>query len=359
MLGHELRNPLAAIVFAGELLQRERDATLRQRQLSIIQRQAQHLCRLVDDLLDVSRVTSGKVTLRREIIDVVALAERCVQQAQATAGAKQQTLAFRCQLARLPVDADPVRLEQVVTNLLTNAVKYTPQGGHIDVEVARDEADAIVVVRDDGIGIDPAMSSTIFDLFTQAPSSLDRSEGGLGLGLTLVRTLVQMHGGSVSATSDGPGRGAEFVVRLPAARGPTLLRRDPAPAPTAEALDVVLVDDNDDMREMLASLLRASGHRVEDCCDGPSGLEAILELRPHVAIVDIGLPGMDGFEVARRVRAQLGTEIRLVAITGYGQPEDRARTRAAGYDVHVVKPTSPAELLASLRASAEPAARAR
>jgi signal transduction histidine kinase/CheY-like chemotaxis protein len=355
MLGHELRNPLAAIVFACEMADRERDRTAQARQHAVIQRQARHLSRLVDDLLDVARVTSGKVVLRREAVDFAALVERCVQQAEAAAAGKAQSLEFRAGVARIVVDGDPVRFDQIAMNLLMNAVKYTPRGGHIEVEVDRDGDQAVLRVRDDGIGIDPAVSSTIFELFAQAPSSLDRSEGGLGLGLTLVRTLVHLHGGSVSAFSEGPGRGSEFVVRVPAAVGPTLVRERKTTLSAVEPLFVVLLDDNTDLREMLAQLLREFGHRVEEAGDGPSGLRTILALRPDVAVIDIGLPGMDGFEVARGIRAALGDAIRLVAITGYGQPEDRERTRAAGYDVHVVKPASADEILASLRGPKRPA----
>jgi signal transduction histidine kinase/CheY-like chemotaxis protein len=350
MLGHELRNPLAAIVFAGEMAARTADSVERGRQSAIIDRQARHLCRLVDDLLDVSRVTRGKVELRRESVDLVTLAEHAVQQVEAAAVPKGHVLGVRTDLERLVIDGDPVRFEQILSNLLTNAIKYTPHGGHIEVEVARESSEAVLRVRDDGIGIDPAMASSIFEPFAQAASAIDRRDGGLGLGLTLVRSLVRMHGGEVSAHSDGVGLGSVFEVRLPAGLNLVQAGTHRGARLTSPSLDVVLVDDNEDMREMMVAFLRAAGHRVEDACDGVVGLSTILARRPDVAIVDIGLPGLDGFEVARKVRAELGEGIRLVAITGYGQPDDRARSGDAGYDVHLVKPTSPDELLASLSA---------
>jgi signal transduction histidine kinase/CheY-like chemotaxis protein len=348
MLGHELRNPLAAIVFATEMLDRDVDGPSQERRRGVIARQARHLCRLVDDLLDVSRVTTGKVVLRREPLDLVALVERCVQQVERLAAAKHHTLELRLHGAPAPVDVDPVRMEQVVVNLLTNAIKYTPTEGHLTVEVTREGSEAVLRVRDDGIGIEPELGSVIFDLFAQAPSGLDRSEGGLGLGLTVVRSLVTLHGGRVSVRSEGLGKGSEFVVRLPARPGPTLVRPVAAHLDPEAPLSIVLVDDNEDMRDMLEAFLTAHGHRVQTAADGHSGLAMVLASAPDVGVIDIGLPGIDGYELARRVRDQLGDSIRLIAITGYGQPEDRERTRAAGFDVHLVKPAGAQELIAAL-----------
>jgi signal transduction histidine kinase len=352
MLGHELRNPLAAIVLASDLLGDHDDDGVHSRERGIILRQARHLSRLVDDLLDVSRVTSGKVVLRRELVDLVELARRCVEQSAAAAEAKRQQLRFLPTTPTAFVDGDAVRLEQVLSNLLTNAIKYTPGSGHIDVTVGIESGEAVLRVRDDGIGIDPAMTHAIFDLFTQAPASLDRSDGGLGLGLTLVRTLVQLHGGTVKARSEGVGRGAELEVRLVARPEPRAVASTSSLGDRLLPLSVVLVDDNADMVELLVDVLRTAGHRVESECDGPAGLARILAVRPDVAIVDIGLPGLDGFTLARRVREQLGHDIRLVAITGYGQPEDREGTREAGYDEHLVKPATPEQVLASLSGNA-------
>ncbi len=348
MLGHELRNPLAAIVFAAELMERETLGDAASRSRGVIARQARHLTRLVDDLLDVARVTTGKIALRPEPVDLATIAERCVQQVEVLAAAKRQSLDISRDVVAVEIDGDPVRLEQVVVNLLTNAIKYTPPGGHVDVAVAREGGDAVLRVRDDGIGIDSTMATEVFELFAQAPSALDRSEGGLGLGLTVVRTIVELHGGTVRVDSQGLGHGAEFVVRLPLRRGPVRVLAAPPVVRESVALSIVLVDDNDDMREMLAEFLVAAGHTVQSAADGVGGLAAILAIRPDVAIVDIGLPGIDGYEIARRVRAQIGQAVRLVAVTGYGRAEDRERTRAAGFDGHLVKPAGVDEVLAAI-----------
>jgi signal transduction histidine kinase len=348
MLGHELRNPLAAIVLATDLLSDDPHDTAHARERAIITRQARHLSRLVDDLLDVSRVTRGKVVLRREDVDVVEVVRRCVEQHEPIVAAKHQSLALHAGEGGLFVDGDVVRLEQIVTNLLANAVKYTEEGGHIDVTLTGEDGDAVLRVRDNGIGIEPGMITSIFDLFTQARPPIDRGQGGLGLGLTLVRTLVQLHGGSVAAHSAGHGHGAELVVRVPLRSAPEQLTSAPVCERVRRPMSVVLVDDNLDLTEVLVSLLEGAGHRVESAPDGPSGLARILAIKPDVAIVDIGLPGLDGYSVARRVRAVLGGGIRLVAITGYGQPEDRQSSRDAGFDEHLVKPASPAAVLASV-----------
>jgi signal transduction histidine kinase/CheY-like chemotaxis protein len=346
MLGHELRNPLAAIVLASGGLgggtpgggARERD---------IISRQAQHLSRLVDDLLDVSRVTSGKVVLRRECVDLGALATRCVEQITASAAAKSLSLSVNADQAY--VDGDAARLEQITSNLLTNAVKYTPEGGNIDVTVEQDDGQVELRVRDDGIGIDPALTSAVFDLFTQVTGTMDRSQGGLGLGLTVVRSLVEQHGGSVRADSEGMGRGATITVRLPRVDAPS--RREPTPAPSPlppRRLRIMVIDDNEDIVEMLKIVLENAGHEVTTAWDGATGLAKIVDARPDVAIVDIGLPVLDGLALARRVREELGDRVRLVAMTGYGQPGDRVQAHEAGFDIHLVKPTTPHDVLAAL-----------
>ncbi|MBC8071902.1 MAG: response regulator [Deltaproteobacteria bacterium] len=353
MLGHELRNPLAAILLASDLLGEGPGEHQHTRERGIILRQARHLSRLVDDLLDVSRVTSGKVALRCEDVDLGRLAQRCVQQHECAAAEKQLALALSTAGGPLRVHGDPLRLEQVLNNLIINAMKYTPAGGHVEVEVDREGSDVVMRVRDDGIGIDAPLLTSIFDLFTQAPATIDRSEGGLGLGLTMVRTLVQLHAGSVTAHSDGRGHGTRLEVRLPAKTEPSAPAARTELCATQRSMSVVLVDDNLDLAELLVGVLEGAGHRVESASDGPSGLARILAVKPDVAIVDIGLPGLDGYSVARKVREQLGRDIRLVAITGYGQPEDRESTREAGFDEHLVKPASPAQVLASLAAARE------
>jgi signal transduction histidine kinase/ActR/RegA family two-component response regulator len=342
MLGHELRNPLAAILLATEILNRRAAAGngSDETRLALIDRQTRHLARLVDDLLDVARLTSGKVTLKRETVDVGSLVERCLQAVEPMARGQGLHLTVRRTAEDLVVDGDVVRLEQVVTNLLTNAIKYTPAGGEVDVAAGRERGTITVQVRDTGVGIAPDDLDSIFDMFVQAPRGLERAAGGLGLGLTLVRALVEMHGGTVAARSEGPGRGSEFSVRLPATEPATDAAVVPAGTPGAGDVRrrVVVIEDNDDIRALLAEVLAASGHEVETVADGASGLSRLLAAPPDVALVDIGLPGCSGYDVARAVRSDVGDAIVLVAMTGYGQPEDRARAIAAGFDDHLTKP---------------------
>ena len=465
MLGHELRNPLAAIKAAHEVLRSggsggefggganggastghpsgESQAEYQR----LIGRQVELLVRLVNDLLDVSRVRSGKVVLKRRLVDLVEVAERCRESVASAAATRGQTLALRIVGAEgaerevgaagghepVVVLGDPERLEQVVTNLLTNAIKYTPEGGRIELAVGREtgrpaegtpdgggagpagaggsggsgagegagagagagaddggrtarvgrdsrSARAFLRVSDDGIGMTPGVLAGVFDLFSQADESLDRSQGGLGLGLSLVRSLIEGHHGSVSAHSDGPGTGSTFVVRLPVkGRGATAEPEGDPPGPRVGGAGrgdsaasprpgergegsrrVLLVEDQADTRAVMARLIRGWGHAVATAVDGPSALVAALDPpggeRPEVALVDVGLPGLDGYEVARRLRAaeatapagatgeSAGPPMRLVALTGYGQPEDARRSRAAGFDLHLVKPVDFARL---------------
>jgi signal transduction histidine kinase/ActR/RegA family two-component response regulator len=346
MLGHELRNPLGAIHTAAELLLS--DPTRTGRHAAIIQRQARRLSRLVDDLLEVSRVDSGKVSLKRRVLDLRTAIERSVEAIAPAAERARLGLEQALPAEPLPVDGDPVRLEQVMGNLLSNAVKYTQAGGRIRVEAERRGTLATVRVGDSGIGIAPELLERIFEPFTQAATSLDRCEGGLGLGLALVRGLVTLHGGTVRAHSAGLGKGTEVEVSLPLAIQ-VELPLAPCPVPGAEECaaprrHVLVVEDNADNRDTLVMLLESLGHEVVSAVDGPSGVQAGLASRPEVAIVDIGLPGFDGFEVGRRLRAALGPTLKLVALTGYGQPEDRERSRAAGFDVHLTKPAEANEL---------------
>jgi signal transduction histidine kinase len=345
MLGHELRNPLSAITMALNLEGDNRLSKYRE----IVRRQVGHLTRLVDDLLDVSRVTSGKIALRREQVELRGLVKRCIS-------ALAPNLTNGTTLQQLNVDgptvwvlADSVRIEQVVNNLLNNAIKYTAAGGHIDVAVDAEGGQAVVRVRDTGVGLAPEMIHRVFDLFTQVEGTLDRSKGGMGIGLTLVRSLIGLHGGSVSAESAGLGRGSVFTVRLPRlvadsvaldqrAERKSEARRDDSGSVPTQTFDVLIVEDNEDSRELLATILKKRGHKVFTAEDGPSGVEAALARKPRVLLVDIGLPGLDGYGVARKVRAALGREVYLVAITGYGQPEDRQRALEAGFDLHLTKP---------------------
>ena len=344
LLGHELRNPLAAISAAGQVLKRLRGADgPASRPQAIIERQTQNLARLVDDLLDVSRIASGKITLARRAIDVNEVVRRSAEALGGPDGAGVPELVVDLAEQPLLVHGDPVRLEQVVTNLLDNARKYTPARGRVRVSVAAERGEATIHVADTGIGISPEVMTRIFEPFAQGASSLQPGPGGLGLGLTLVRGLVERHGGHVSARSAGPELGSEFIVHLPLAAPGTSAApvSAPVPLPTTPRR-ILLVEDNADGREALRSLLELLGHHVEVAEDGHRGVELAFTARPEVGLVDIGLPGIDGYEVARRVRAEPGgRDILLVALTGYGQPEDERRALEAGFDAHLVKPVDP------------------
>ena len=341
MLGHELRNPLGAISNAVQLAARDRDPSAPpDRALTIIQRQVEVLSRLVNDLLDVSRITTGKVELHREPVDLAALLERLVAQSAAEARERQLHLSLSTEHEPVVVSGDPVRLEQIFINLLSNAIKYTPARGRIEVSIRRESDSVTVSVLDSGVGIPPDALPRIFELFAQAETSLDRAQGGMGIGLTLVRSLAQLHGGSASARSDGVGKGSEFSVTLPLTMpSEEKAERKPADAgPETRGRHVLVVEDNHDNRATLRELLEFAGHRVSVAGTGSEGVALALERRPDVALVDIGLPELDGYEVARRVRAALGHHIVLVALTGYGQPEDVRRAKAAGFDAHLAKP---------------------
>jgi signal transduction histidine kinase len=347
MLAHELRNPLAPLRNALRMLrlQRGSDAEV-QRLAELMDRQVNHLVCLVDDLLDLNRVSRGKLELRKGPVDLAGVLERCLERVRPQLEERQHVLAVATPEQPLPLEADPARLEQVFTNLLSNAGKYTPLGGHIGLSAAREGSEAVVRVRDNGIGIQPELLGRVFEMFQQADRVPGRVSEGLGLGLALVRRLVELHGGTVAAFSDGPGTGSEFVVRLPLAEQtkPALPRdtdRQPAGAgPARRPLRVLVVDDNVDGARSLAMLLGVLGHEVRIGHDGPQALEAAACFRPEVVLLDIGLPrGMDGYEVARRLRAQPGLEqTLLVALTGYGGEEDRARAGQAGFSAHFVKP---------------------
>ncbi len=348
MLAHELRNPLAAIRTAIPLLEHGGARTpVEQRSMEILGRQSTHLARLVDDLLDVSRVTQGRILLAREPLDLLALLRGLVEGHAPQAAATDRRLELDLPSAPLHVDGDAGRLTQVFSNLIENALKYTNLGGTIRVSAHRAGSSVVVEITDDGIGIDPEVIPTIFALFSQARQSIDRSRGGLGIGLTLVRTLVELHGGEVSATSDGLGTGSCFRVQLPlSARGgaPEPEPASPAVEPTS-GVRLLIVEDNEDARLALRDLCELWGHHVTVAADGLQGLAALESLRPDVALVDIGLPGIDGYEVARRARAALGGRpLRLIALTGYGAPEQVRRALDAGFDLHLIKPVDPARL---------------
>lgn len=348
MLGHELRNPLAPIVMALRLLRAR--GLGGEREHGIIERQVKHMVRMVDDLLDVSRVRQGRIALQREAVDVAAVVDRAIEAVSPMLVARGQHLERRV-AAGLRVSGDSDRLVQVLANLLTNAAKYTPEGGHIRISGEREGEEVALRVADDGIGISPALLPQIFDLFVQARQSSDRAGGGLGLGLALVRSIVGLHGGSVTAHSAGCGRGSEFVVRLPPLPGTSA--EGPAPevalSASARRRKLLIVDDNADAAEMLAEFLTALGWMVQVAGDGPGALALLERFEPEVALLDIGLPLMDGYELATRMQAMLGARTpRMIAVTGYGQDSDRARSRARGFDLHLVKPVDPTALLAVL-----------
>ena len=354
ILGHELRNPLGAIANAVELAQRRSPEP--PAETAVIRRQVRVLSRLVNDLLDVSRVTSGKVSLLQERMDVVELVERLVSEAGAEARREQIHLSITSDAGPLWVVGDQVRLEQVFSNLLGNALKYTPARGRIEVVLVHEGPEVRVHIRDSGVGIPEDALPHIFDLFTQADMTIDRARGGMGIGLTLVRSLVQLHGGSVRAESAGPGRGSEFTVRLPlSVESPPTTAPPPVTERSSSGRRLLLVEDNVDNRNSLRELLEELGHVVSVARNGTEGVEMALATVPEVALVDIGLPELDGYAVARRVRAALGDRVRLIALTGYGQPEDVRRARAAGFDAHLVKPVDLRALEELLVANSLPA----
>jgi two-component system CheB/CheR fusion protein len=349
MLAHELRNPLAPIRNAVQVIQLLSPPEPRLRRCTeLIERQVQHLCRLVDDLLDVSRITRGKVTLQKKTVDLGGLIAHAVEGCRPMIDARRHKFTVTLPAETVWLEADPTRLEQVLANLLANATRYTPEGGHVWLTAERTANDVVIRVRDDGIGIPAALLPKVFDVFTQGDRSLARSEGGLGIGLTLVKSLVEMHGGIVEARSEGPGKGSEFGIRFPAvvmAHHPTTNGAAPTANHSSSARRVLVVEDNADVAESLAMLLRVGGHEVCTAQDGPAALEAAAAYRPNVILLDIGLPRMDGYEVARRLREQ-GTlqGSLLIALTGYGQEEDRRRSHEAGFDAHLTKPADLAAL---------------
>jgi len=341
-LAHELRNPLAPISNTLHLL-RTGDCNGPDAQVArgIIERQVQHLTRLVDDLLDVSRITRGNVTLRREVVDLEIVVRNAIETSKPLIEAASHRLEVTLPKEPVRLHADPVRLSQALSNLLNNAAKYTPNRGHIHLKVTREDGMAVIRVKDDGIGMNEPVLSKVFDLFVQGDNGIGRSQGGLGIGLTLVRTFVGLHGGTVEALSRGVGRGSELVIRLPA-----LEAVDQPPAPVAEehietphGRRILVVDDNQDGAHSLAMLLQMQGNEVCTVYDGPEAVEAVAQFHPDVVLLDIGLPTLNGYETARRLRALPDSrDVLIIALTGWGQEEDRRRSREAGFDHHLVKP---------------------
>ena len=348
-LAHELRNPLAPIRNMLEVLKRGNRESIGPA-IDTMQRQLGQLVRLVDDLLDISRITHNRIELRRSRVDVAAAIEQAVEAARPLADESGQTIEVALPRESIYVNADPVRLTQIVGNLLNNSCKYTHPGGTVSVTAETDGDKAVITVADTGIGIPSANLSTIFEMFTQIDGGLERARGGLGIGLTLVKRLVEMHGGTIEARSGGEGKGSQFIVRLPvsmeAGKAPYAAKVPHEPARTYR---ILVVDDNRDAATSLATLLQMTGHESFTAFDGPTALEAMERHRPDVALLDIGLPGVSGYEVCRRARAQpWGSDITFIALTGWGQTEDRRRTQEAGFDSHLVKPVEFAALVAQL-----------
>src|SRR5262244_2979778 len=349
MLAHELRNPLAAIVNGLALLDRidpQSDVDARAR--GVIGRQVHHLTHLLDQLLDVSRIMSGKIELERAPVDLARATRQCVEARPSASGSPQLTVLTDAR--PFIVEGDAVRLEQIIGNLLDNAVKYSPPQSPIHITLRGENGQAVLRIEDHGVGVAPDMLESIFEPFTQISTSLHRAGGGLGLGLAVARGLVEQHGGSITAHSAGLGHGTEFVVRLPLSIA-TSVAPDETRVPTAPPRRIVVVEDHEDAREMLLELLTLQGHRVEGASDGRAGLSLIVDSAPDIALIDVGLPELDGYEVARQVRRTMGRQVRLIAVTGYGQSYDRARAEEAGFDLHLTKPVSSKDLSQALGAA--------
>jgi CheY-like chemotaxis protein len=358
MLAHELRNPLAPISNAVRAMRLGAGTAPALRPaLDMLERQVGQIVRLVDDLLDMSRISRGKIELRKQHVELGPIVEQAVEATRALYGNLNQSLTITMPSHPVYLSGDPARLAQVFGNLLNNACKFTDRDGHVSLIVAQEGAQGVIRVRDDGIGIAADAMPILFEMFSQADTSLERTQGGLGIGLTLVKTLVEMHGGTVTARSEGVGRGSEFEVRLPtlleAPRAQTTASVE-APTPRAQRR-ILIVDDNEDGAESLAMLLELGGHEIHTVNDGGKALDAAARLRPDVMLLDIGLPRMNGYEVCRRIRQEpWGRDLAVVALTGWGQEEDRQRSRDAGFDAHLVKPVdydNLEKLLASLRSA--------
>ena len=353
-LAHELRNPLAPISNALQILRLSHEPAVVGKAHGIIERQLLQMVHLVDDLLDVSRISQDKVVLRRAPVDVAAVVQNALETSRPLVDAGRHELTVRLPAPRtLTVDADVTRLTQIIANLLNNAAKYTPEGGRVEVSAQREGEQALICVKDSGVGIPPEMLPRVFDMFAQVDRSLERAQGGLGIGLALVRRLVEMHGGTVQVSSEGPGRGSTFCVRLPLtaaavpADEPTLTQ--PLQGHDADRIPVLIVDDNVDSAESLSRLLQMLGYRTRTANDGLEAVQLAEAFRPRVVLLDIGLPGLSGHDAARRIRAEpWGREMLLIALSGWGQDDDRRKSKEAGFDHHFVKPVDLEALTALL-----------
>lgn len=346
MLSHELRNPLAAISSAVAILGRtDINPEMAKQAREIIDRQSGQMTRLLEDLLDVTRISQGKIELHQEVLDMEVVTEEAVRAVNALFLAREQHLVVDYRPRKLFVAGDSVRLHQILVNLLSNAAKYSDPGTTIWLSVAKEAQEAVVRVRDEGLGIPSETLETIFEPFTQLDATRSRSKGGMGIGLALVRSLVELHGGSILAESPGVGQGSEFTVRLPRISSRSQTKPAPKVSNPMDTLRLLIVEDHPDVRTMLKMLLEMQGFDVETASDGERGVELIENLKPHIAFVDIGLPGIDGYEVARRIRSRPDNDgVHLVALTGYGQPQDRQLAAEAGFDTHLAKPVDMNEL---------------
>ncbi|MDO9434885.1 ATP-binding protein [Hydrogenophaga sp.] len=345
-LAHELRNPIAPMLYSIALARRDTDPSRQAQRLDVIERQAGHLVRLVDDLLDVSRISRGVVELKREVVDLIPLLEQAVE--AATPALKVARHRFTVQFPETPalVHADPARMVQIVTNLLNNAAKYTPDGGLIQLSARISASNVVVELEDNGLGIPREDQTRLFQLFTQLAHTGSKSHGGLGIGLTIVKSLVELHGGTVNVRSEGLNRGSTFRVEMPLATASAASPLESPQVVVRKSVRVLVVEDNVDGLRALVDLIRANGHAVRGAADGPSALRMAAIWKPDLVLLDLGLPRMDGYEVAARMRATAGLEeTRIVALTGWGSPQDRARTKSAGFDDHLTKPVSPEALL--------------
>jgi signal transduction histidine kinase len=352
MLAHELRNPLAPIRTAVQLLRlKELSSQQRSRARDVIERQVEHLVTLIDDLLDVSRITRGMITLQREPVLVGAVVARAVETTRPIIDAHHHELTLELPDELITIDGDKTRLVQILANVLHNAAKFTDPGGRIHLKVTREASQVVISVSDNGIGIPEELIPTIFDLFTQLHSKAERAQAGLGIGLALVRRLTEMHGGTVTAHSEGPDRGTEFIVRIPALATQVVSSQASAPELmiVGEPRRILVADDNHDAAESLALQLQLAGHEVRTVHDGADALAVAKGFKPHIALLDLGMPRMDGYETARQLRRRPGGKsLGLIALTGWGQQEDRKRTAEAGFDVHLVKPVSESQLFQAL-----------
>ncbi len=340
-LAHELRNPLAPISSGLSVLERSADPQRARRTLGVMRRQVNHMVRLIDDLLDVARITRGKLELKLSRFSVKSAIDAALEASSPTLARTGQTLRADVTEEELYLEADQTRIAQVVSNLLNNAGKYTPSTGHVDLSVRREGKEVVIEVRDDGMGIPPEHLEDIFEMFGQVNQALDRAQGGLGIGLALVRRLVAMHHGTVTAHSEGPGKGSTFTVRLPAASAPEaeVAQEAASVAPASGPRRVLVVDDNEDAGELLGFMLEQEGFEAVIVNDGPTALRAASTLAPSVVILDIGLPGMSGYEVATKLRAKAGfSDTAIIALSGWGSPEDKRRALDAGFDLHLTKP---------------------